>query len=218
MKNLYFLALPILIAIVFSFLILNYELLEFNEAEETDELTSESLINGGSPILGNSNAKITILEFGDYQCTFCYKFHQNILPTLITEYVDSGKVKMVFKDFPLNGDESVIAGEATYCADDQGQYWNYHNMLYENWAGERTGWIKFQILYQFAKDLNLDLDEFTNCLNNHVHLNRVLENEKYGDKIHVDGTPTFMIFNDEKLIRIVGTQPIDVFRQVINEF
>ena len=218
MKNLYFLTIPVLAAIIFSFLILNYGLLDSEKNDETSVLTQKMLIQNGSPVLGDQLAEITILEFGDYQCTFCYKFHQETLPILKDEFINSGKIKMVFKDFPLNGNDSKIAGEATYCAEDQNKYWEYHNTLYENWSGERTGWIKLDVLYKFAKDLDLDFDEFSDCLTQHKYLNRVLDNERYGIEIDVNATPTFLVFNDEKVIRIIGAQPIDIFRQVINEF
>ena len=218
MKNIYFLTIPILAAILCSVLILNYELLDIKKDEQTSALTYEMLIKNGSPILGDQSAEITILEFGDYQCTFCYKFHKETLPILKDEFINNGKIKVIFKDFPLNGDDSKIAGEAAYCAEDQNKYWDYHDVLYQNWAGERTGWIKLDVLYQFAKDTNLDLEQFTDCLTDHKYLKRVLENERYGIEIDVDATPTFLIFNDKKVIRIVGAQPIDIFRQVISEF
>jgi len=218
MKNIYFLTIPILAAVICSVLILNYDLLDIKKDEQTSALTYEMLIKNGSPILGDQSAEITILEFGDYQCTFCYKFHKETLPILKDEFINNGKIKMVFKDFPLNGDDSKIAGEAVYCAEDQGKYWDYHDILYQNWAGERTGWIKLDVLYQFAKDTNLDLEQFTDCLTDHKYLKRVLENERYGIEIDVDATPTFLVFNDKKVIRIVGAQPIDIFRQVISEF
>lgn len=218
MKNLYLLTIPVFTAIIFSFLILNYGLLDSEKNDETSVLTQKMLIQNGSPVLGDQLAEITILEFGDYQCTFCYKFHQETLPILKDEFINSGKIKMVFKDFPLNGNDSKIAGEATYCAEDQNKYWEYHNTLYENWAGERTGWIKLDVLYKFAKDIELDFDEFSDCLNQHKYLNRVLDNERYGIEIDIDATPTFLVFDDKKVIRIIGAQPIDIFRQVINEF
>jgi len=218
MKNIYFLTIPILAAVICSVLILNYDLLDIKKDEQTSALTYEMLIKNGSPILGDQSAEITILEFGDYQCTFCYKFHKETLPILKDEFINNGKIKVIFKDFPLNGDDSKIAGEAAYCAEDQNKYWDYHDVLYQNWAGERTGWIKLDVLYQFAKDTNLDLEQFTDCLTDHKYLKRVLENERYGIEIDVDATPTFLIFNDKKVIRIVGAQPIDIFRQVISEF
>ena len=210
--NIYFLAIPIVIGILFGILV-SYD----QNDPDSNVLSKKNLLDGAS-ILGDPNAKITIVEFGDYQCTFCYKFHQDILPILKNEYINSGKIKMVFKDFPLNGDESIIAGEATYCAEDQNRYWAYHNVLYENWAGEKTGWIKFTSLYQFARYADLDLHEFTDCLSTHEHLDRVLENERYANKIGINATPTFLVFDDKKVIRIIGAQPIDVFRQVISEF
>ena len=215
-KNIFVLGVPVVIGIVFSIWVLAYDVFESDQKNEF--VLTEDLLIQNTAILGDENAKITILEFGDYQCTFCYKFHKNTLPILMDEYVKTGKIKMVFRDFPLNGNDSIIAGEATYCADDQNKYWEYHDVLYQNWAGEKTGWIKTSALYKFASIINLDLNEFTSCLNNHNHLDKVLENEKLALKMNVDGTPTFLIFDDKKLIRIVGSQPIDVFRQVINEF
>ena len=197
MKNIYFLTIPILAAIICSVLILNYELLDIKKDEQTSALTYEMLIRNGSPILGDQSAEITILEFGDYQCTFCYKFHKETLPILKDEFINNGKIKVIFKDFPLNGDDSKIAGEAAYCAEDQNKYWDYHDVLYQNWAGERTGWIKLDMLYQFAKDTSLDLEQFTDCLTDHKYLKRVLENERYGIEIDVDATPTVLVLNDK---------------------
>jgi len=128
MTKLYLLAIPIVIGIITGIF------LTFNPEAENDSklLTISKLIENGSPILGDSNAPITILEWGDYQCTFCYKFHQNTLGTIDDDFVKTGKVKLVFKDFTLNGPDSVLAAEASYCAEDQGKYWQYHNELYKN--------------------------------------------------------------------------------------
>ena len=109
--------------------------------QNVTQLVPSKLIENGSPILGDSNAPITILEWGDYQCTYCYKFHQNTLNVINEDFVKEGKVKLVFKDFPLNGPDSHLAAQASYCAEDQGKYWEYHDELYKNWGGERTGWI-----------------------------------------------------------------------------
>ena len=93
------------------------------------KLTSSKLIENGSPILGEDDAPITILEWGDYQCTFCYKFHKDTLSVINEDFIKTGKVKLVFKDFPLNGPDSVLAGEASFCARDQEKYWEYHDEL-----------------------------------------------------------------------------------------
>ncbi|MFB5609777.1 MAG: DsbA family protein, partial [Nitrosarchaeum sp.] len=133
-------------------------------------LTQSKLIQNGSPIMGDPSAQITILEWGDYQCTFCYKFHQSTLNIIKRDFIETGKVKLVFKDFPLNGPDSVLAAEASYCAQDQEKYWQYHDELYKNWGGERTGWITRNSLEQFATTVNLNLNKFNECLDEHKYL------------------------------------------------
>ncbi len=189
----------------------------FQEDEEDVLLTQKNLLENGSPMIGNPSATITILEWGDYQCTFCYRFHQSSLNTILDEYIIPGKVNLVFKDFQLNGPDSVLAAEASYCAEDQGKYWEYHDELYTNWGGERTGWITDESLNKFADEVGLDLDEFNSCMNDHKYLSRVLDLEKFGRTIGIDATPSFLVFNDEKIIKIRGNQPVDVFRNAINE-
>ena len=211
MKKIYYLVFPIVLGII-SVVFL------FGMDRDEDVLFSEkNLIDNGSPIMGNPNAPITVLEWGDYQCTFCFRFHESSLNILLAEYVDTGKVKLVFKDFPLNGPDSILAAEASYCAEDQGRYWAYHDELYTNWGGERTGWITYDSLNKFAKSIDLEIEQFSSCLNDHKYRQKVLELEKFGRTVGIDATPSFFIFNDEKIIKIRGNQPIDAFRQAIDE-
>jgi len=180
-------------------------------------LSKENLIRNGSPMIGNPSSPISILEWGDYQCTFCYRFHTSSFNVILDEYINSGRANFVFKDFPLNGPDSVFAAEAAYCAEDQGKYWQYHDELYTNWGGERTGWITVDSLNKFATTVDLEIDEFNSCINEHKYRQRVLELEKFGKEIGIDATPSFFIFNDEKIIKIRGNQPVDVFRKAIEE-
>jgi len=211
MKKYYFLAISVITAIITT-----YYLLAPNETPQEEKITTQSLIQNGSPIMGNPNAPITIVEWGDYQCTFCYKFHQSSKDALIEEYVKTGRINFVFRDFPLNGLDSVLAAQASYCADDQGKYWEYHDEIYKNWAGERTGWVTRQSLDQFANTVGLDLIQFNKCLDDKKYQQRVLENEKFGVKIGIKATPSFLIFNNEKITKVEGNQPFSVFRQVID--
>ena len=188
-----------------------------NSMSGESELTITQLMENGSPIFGNQNAEISIVEFGDYQCTFCYKFHQNTLNIIKFDYIDSGKINYVYRDFPLNGYDSILAAEATYCANDQENYWQYHNLLFENWAGENTGWITMNSLTQFAIDLKLDTNEFKNCLTSHKYYQKVIDNENYAKKIGINATPSFLIFNDEEVIRIIGAQQLDKFQNAIEQ-
>jgi protein-disulfide isomerase len=195
----------------------------FTESQSTQQqsnshntLSSQTLIENGSPVLGNPNAKITIVEWGDYQCTYCHLFQQNTQDELIQEYVNTGKANFVFRDFPLNGPDSVLAAEASYCADDQNKYWQYHNELYNNWGGERTGWINQKSLDQFATNVGLDLNQFDKCMSDKKYESKVLENQQFGQEIGINGTPSFIIFNDKTITKVVGAQPFSVFKQVLD--
>ena len=211
MKSRYYIAIPIIVGVILGLFL-------YGIGDNEDVLLCrENLIKNGSPMIGNPSASITILEWGDYQCTYCHRFHESSLNTILDEYINSGKVNLVFKDFPLNGPDSVLAAEAAYCAGDQGKYWKYHDELYANWGGERTGWITLDSLNKFAKTVNLEIDVFDSCLNEQKYKQKVLELEKFGKDIGIDATPSFLVFNDEKIIKIRGNQPIDVFRKAIDD-
>jgi protein-disulfide isomerase len=208
----YYIAIPIIVAIIVSVYLL------YPRENKSELVTAQMLTDNGSPLLGNPNDKITIVEWGDYQCTYCHAFHLDTKDTLMQDYVNNGKVNFVFRDFPLNGEDSVFAAEAAYCANDQNKYWQYHDELYNNWGGERTGWVNQKSLDKFAQTVGLTLDEFDKCLTSKKYEQKVLGNQKFGEMIGIDGTPTFVIFGDKKITRIVGAQPISVFKQVLDGF
>ena len=213
MSKWYILAIPVIFGII-----VGVGLAMYPETEKDSKIfTVSKLIENGSPIIGEPNAPITILEWGDYQCTFCYKFHQNTLDIIKENFIESGKVNLVFKDFPLNGPDSLLAAEAAYCAEDQGKYWQYHDELYENWGGEKTGWITRDSLDRFANSVNLDLIKFNECLNNHKYQDRVKTLHEFGKELGIDATPSFLIFNDQKIIKIRGNQPLEVFLKTFDE-
>ena len=213
MTKYHLLVIPVIIGIISGIFLASYP-----ESEtESNLLTTAKLIGGGSPIMGDSNAPITILEWGDYQCTFCYKFHQNTLDIINEDFIKTGKVKLIFKDFPLNGPDSLLAAEASYCAQDQKKYWQYHDELYSNWKGERTGWITRESLDEFGDTVNLNLDEFNICLNEHKYQDKVISLYEFGKEIGIDATPSFLVFNDQKIIKIRGNQPLEVFLKTFDE-
>jgi protein-disulfide isomerase len=213
MTKMYLLAIPVIVGILSGVFLAFYP-----ETENDSKLLTETkLIEGGSPILGNPSAPITILEWGDYQCTFCYKFHETTLKIIEEDYIKPGKVKLVFKDFPLNGPDSILAAEAAYCAHDQGKYWNLHDEIYKNWAGERTGWITRDSLSSFASNVGLNLDKFNGCIDTHTYQSKVNKLYDFGKEIGIDATPSFLIFNDESIIVIRGNQPLEVFLKTFDE-
>ena len=203
----YYFLIPIIIGIIAGSVVV----MSTTDSSDSGTLTISKLSENGSPIMGNPNAPITILEWGDYQCTFCYKFHQNTLNVINEEFIETGKVKMIFKDFPLNGPDSKLAAEASYCAHDQDMYWKYHDQLYENWAGERTGWITRESLSEFAESVNLDTVKFNKCLDENKYKNKINLIYEFGNEIGIDATPSFLVFNEEKIIKIRGNQPLEVF-------
>ncbi len=213
MTKLYLLAIPIAIGIITGMFLAFYP----ESQNDSKLLTTSKLIENGSPIWGDSNAPITVLEWGDYQCTFCYRFHENTLDIINDNFIKTGKVKLVFKDFPLNGPDSLLAAEASYCAEDQEKYWQYHDELYKNWGGERTGWITRESLDKFAVTVGLDLLEFNTCLDGQKYKNRVITHYEFGKEIGIDATPSFLVFNDQKIIKIRGNQPLEVFLKTIDE-
>jgi len=215
LKGLYIILVPVIVGISLGIYIAS-DIMSENVNNES-LLTNTRLMENGSPIFGVINAQISIVEFGDYQCTFCYKFHQNTFNNIQIEYIDTGKVNYVYRDFPLNGHDSVLAAEASYCAGDQGEYWNYHNLVFINWAGENTGWININSLTKFAIQAGLDISEFNKCLNTNKYYQKVMDNESYAKKIGINATPSFLIFNDKELIRIIGAEQLDKFQNVINQ-
>ena len=207
MSKIILLAIPIVVGIVTGAFLASL----YPETDSENGLTAAQLLNNGSPIWGDADAPVTIVEWGDYQCTFCYRFHQGTLDIIKEEFIDTGKAKLVFRDYPLNGPDSLLAAEATHCANDQGKYWQYHDELYKNWGGERTGWITIESLNRFAETVNLNLDEFNACLEEHTYQDMVVAQYEHGREIGIDATPSFLIFNEEKTIKIRGNQPLETF-------
>ena len=212
MNRYYFVAIPAIITII----ALSYAL--YPHQTQDTKVSPQTLMQNGSPVLGNSNAPITIVEWGDYQCTYCHLFHENTKDSLVKEYVDTGKANFVFRDFPLNGPDSVLAAEASYCANDQGKYWEYHDELYKNWAGERTGWVNRNALDKFANTVGIDTTPFDKCLDDKKYEQKVLDNQKFGENIGINATPSFLIFDNKKITKIEGAQPFSQFKQVLDSF
>nr|AIF23474.1 DSBA oxidoreductase [uncultured marine thaumarchaeote SAT1000_16_A03] len=188
--------------------------------KQTEITKTQSLsvfTDNASPILGNPNAPITMVEFGDYQCTFCSKFFHETENSIITNYIKTGKVKILFKDYIILGQDSINAANAAHCANDQKLFWEYHSMLYNNWAGENTGWADLAHLHEFANTLGLDMDVFSTCMSDLKWNELVNLSSKDGQKLGVSGTPTFFVIDQNNdVVKIVGAQHYDVFKQIFD--
>lgn len=192
-----------------------------NVSDEAQQIISRlTASTQNAPALGNDDAKVTVVEFGDYQCTWCHRWHESTKDTLVQDYVETGKVRFLFKDFPINDlsdRASSMAAEAAYCAGDQDKYWEYHDELYVKWEGENTGWVTKDSLRQFADNVGLDQGAFSECLDSGKHSDLVRENYNLAVAIGLDATPSFIILSGDdepKLLR--GAHPYSTFEQVIN--
>ena len=174
-------------------------------------------LENGSPPLGPESAPITIVEFGDYQCEACYAWFHNTRDTLIDNYIETGKAKLVFVDLPFLGRDSPKAAQASYCAEDQGQYWEYHTMLYTFQDGHPdSGWADRDRLNSFAFSLDMNMDEFNDCMNSSKYQKRVKANYDEAVKNDVQSTPTFIIISEDgKKKQFSGAQPYSVFSATI---
>lgn len=173
-----------------------------------EDLQRFDVSEDGNPSIGPADAPITIIEFSDYQCPFCTKWHDEVFVRLIKEYPDT--VRIVYRDFPLNSihPAATAAAEAANCANEQGNYWDYHSALFsEKYGLEREGFIKY------AQDINLDVPAFTQCFDERRYAAEVQADYEYAAQLGIRSTPTFFLNG----IPIVGAQPYDLFRQVIEK-
>ena len=173
-------------------------------------------LTSGSPVLGSTSAPITIVEFGDYQCEACYHWYHNTRADIIDNYIETGKVNLVFMDLPFLGRDSITAAQATYCADDQGKYWEYHETLYNFQEAIDNGWASKDSLVSFAFNLDMNLDEFNDCMDSLKYAKRVKANYDESQRFGAEATPTFLIISpDGNMKKITSAQPYSVFSQVI---
>jgi len=170
----------------------------------------------GSPILGDPSAPITIVEFGDYQCEQCYAWFHETKPAIVRDYIDTGKANLVFVDLAFLGKDSIPASMATYCAEDQGMYWEYHDLLYNSQEHVDNGWANSERLKAFAFSLDLDFDLFESCLDSGKYSKRVQYNIQQARENDVKGTPGFFIVGTDGQQKIGGAQPFSVFKQILD--
>ncbi len=190
-------------------------------AEETSSTTmmmGNVDVSMSPPIEGSADAPITIIEFGDFQCPKCDQWFQNEKPTIKSAYIDTGKANLYFVDFTFLGDDSMTAANASYCAEEQGKYWEFHTHLYNNQGGINEGWASSSNLKMFASEVGLDVVIFDECLDSGKYDDRVAYNTNVGTSNGVEGTPAFFIVDnsDGTTERIDGPQSSDIFVGVID--
>ena len=160
--------------------------------------------------LGSPNAPVTMVEFSDFQCSFCQKFWAETLPRLKETYIKNGQVRFAYQHFAVLGEHSFAAGQAAECAREQEKFWPYHDKLFESQGGLAFTNAK---LKRYARELGLDVGAFAQCLDSGKYRQKVEEETRLGLQLGARGTPTFFL-NGRML---PGAQPLEVFQAAIEE-
>jgi len=173
----------------------------------------------GSPVLGDASSSVTIVEFGDYQCPFCKRWNENTKPAIEKNLIETGKVSLIYVDFPIIGPDSITVHAGSYCAAEQGLYWEYHDFVYANQGHENDGWANSENLKILASGIDgLDADSFNECLDSKKYEQRVNDNKKIASDAGARSTPTFIIIpKDGPAELITGAQPYGTFKAIIDE-
>ena len=160
--------------------------------------------------LGSPDAPVTMVEFSDFQCSFCRKFWADTFPRLKETYIKAGQVRFVYQHFAVLGEHSVAAAKAVECAREQGKFWPYHDKLFDSQGGLAFTDAK---LRGYARDLGLDAEAFARCLDSRRYQQKVEDETRLGFQLGARGTPTFFL-NGRML---AGAQPFEVFQTAIEE-
>ncbi len=164
------------------------------------------------PALGDPSAPVELVMWGDFQCPFCRRFEQQTLPELRRRYVETGKVRFVWRNFEHNGEESHSAAVAAHCAGEQGKFWEYHDILYQEQRGISQGTFVRANLQRYAAQLQLGAAAFSACLDSGRYDSVTAADFQAGRSQDVNGTPAFFINGD----LVVGAQPTETFASLID--
>lgn len=181
-------------------------------AAPTKPTSVDVKVTADDPVLGKANAKLAIVEFGDYQCPFCGRFFKEIQPSIIKDYVDTGKAKFVYKNLAFLGKESVDAANAALCAKEQNKFWEYHDKLYNSQNGENQGAFSLDNLKKFASGLGLNTTKFNSCLDSQKYNAQVQADIAEAGKNGFTGTPSTAVGT----VPVTGAQPYAQFKTIID--
>jgi protein-disulfide isomerase len=165
---------------------------------------------GSGPSLGSPSAPVTIIEFSDFQCSFCKRFWAETLPKLKEAYINTGKARFSYRHFAILGKHSEQAALASECAAEQGKFWEYHDQLFKNQGGLAFTEAK---LKQYASDIGLNLGIFGTCLGTGKYREKVERETEAAANLGGRGTPLFIVSQRP----LVGAQPYSVFQKMIDE-
>jgi protein-disulfide isomerase len=185
----------------------NNQLPEGNEPDIVVQ-DPEKLVESDDPSIGDADAPVTIVEFSDFECPFCGAFFSDTYAQLKKDYIDTGKVRLVFRDYPLSFHPMAKpAAVAASCANEQGKFWAYHDTIFQNQSTLSDANLKV-----WAGQVGLDVAAFTACVGSGTREAEIDADIAAGTSFGVSGTPSFFI--NGKLV--VGAQPFSAFKTAID--
>jgi protein-disulfide isomerase len=187
---------------------------------QLSSMSAADLVAQGAPVKGSNSAKVTLIEFGDFQCHFCARFATQTESQIDQQYISNGKVNMIFKHFAWYGPDSVAAAIASQCANDQGKFWEFHNILYQNQGEINTGWASKDNLEKFASQVEgLDRTQFDSCLDSGKYRSYVESDKSLATSLGFEGTPGFIVEKSDgsEPVKITGAYPFATFQQAIDQ-
>lgn len=201
---------------VFSFLISGLALCGFSTV--THAKAPDFLIQEDDVVRGDPKAPITILEYSDFTCGFCEKFFHETFPQLLSQYIETGKVRFVYRDFPRSpGGPALHSSQAARCAGQQDAYWPMHDRLFNS-----GGQLSMDQLKGYAKELGLKGDQFAQCMDDNEFVTDIFKDRMEGGSLGIRGTPAFVLFptnvpDNPNLILIPGAFPFETFKEQIDK-
>ena len=207
---------------IFSYraLSLDHNILIMAQTDSTESpFPLSNLIEQGSPYIGNVSAPITIVDFSDFQCHLCARHVKNTEPIINETYIQTGQVALLFKHLPNRGFDSMGAHLAAQCTNEQGKFWQFHKLLYENQQDIDSGWVNENSLEKFASQIpGLDVEQFDSCFDSQKYKEFIDNDLELANSQGFIDTPSFIIVNsidgsDPEIIR--GAQPFPAFQSVI---
>ena len=172
--------------------------------------------------LGNEDADITVIEFADYRCPFCHKFHEETFDKVVTNFLNTGKAKYLFKDLVVNDrgeyKGSMQAAVASHCAAEQGKYWEYSKEIFKNFKPEPQHWINLDSLITFANNIQIqNIGKFKSCVESNKYQNQIQESGTLAKQLGITGTPSFVILKNDKIATTFpGAVPYEYFENTLN--
>jgi protein-disulfide isomerase len=190
-----------------------------NAASHSNMLSLSKLTSQGSPYQGTKSAPVTVIDFSDFQCHLCARYVKNTEPKINETYIQTGKAALVFKHLPNRGFDSLPAALAAQCTQDQGKFWQFHNLLYEKQGPIDSGWANKDNLKKLASQIpGFDIRKFDSCFDSQKYKSFIEKDIALAHSLGFTETPSFIIVKSDgsNPQEIEGPQPFPAFKAVID--